>query len=88
MIIPDNKKTVSIILSKMKPGGGESRQDVVPEQAIDDKDEALKAIAEDMIKAFEDKSAMDLVSALKAFWHQIQLMDEEQDEAQEQSEAE
>lgn len=80
MIIPDNKKTVSIILSKMKPGGGESRQEMPQEQAIDDKDEALKAIAEDMIKAFEDKSALDLVSALKAFWHQIQLMDEEQDE--------
>lgn len=67
MIIPDNKKTVSIILSKMKPGGRESRQEVKPEQAIDDKDETLKAIAEEMLKAFEDKSAMDLVSALKAF---------------------
>lgn len=80
MIIPDNKKTVSIILSKMKPDGGESRQEVKPEQAIDDKDETLKAIAEEMLKAFEDKSAMDLVSALKAFWNQIQLADEEQDE--------
>ena len=80
MIIPDNKKTVSIILSKMKPVGGESRQEVKPEQAIDDKDETLKAIAEEMLKAFEDKSAMDLVSALKAFWNQIQLADEEQDE--------
>jgi hypothetical protein len=80
MIIPDNKKTVSIILSKMKPGGGESRQEVKPEQAIDDKDETLKAIAEEMLKAFEDKSAMDLVSALKAFWNQIQISDEEQDE--------
>lgn len=81
MIIPDNKKTVSIILSKMKPGGDESRQEVKPEQALDEKDEALKAIAEDMLQAFEQKSAMDLVMALKAFWHQIQLMDEEQDEA-------
>ncbi len=80
MIIPDNKKTVSIILSKMKPGGEESRQEVKPEQAIDDKDETLKAIAEEMLKAFEDKSAMDLVSALKAFWNQIQISDEEQDE--------
>lgn len=44
MIIPDNKKTVSIILSKMKPGGGESRQEVKPEQAIDDKDETLKQL--------------------------------------------
>lgn len=67
MIIPDKKKAVTVILSKLRPDGSETRQDVLPEDEMDENDSDLKAIAEDMLHAYESKSASDLVTALKAF---------------------
>ena len=83
MFFPDKKKTVTVILSKMKPGGEETRQEIKPEESISDTDQILQSIAEDILQAVSDKSAISLKDALKAFLDQIQLLDHEQDEEQE-----
>lgn len=82
MIIPDRKKAVSVILSKMKPHGMAEGGEVKDEAPVDAKDGALKAIAEDMLMAVEQKSPMDLVNALQAFMSEIEARDLEQDEAE------
>jgi hypothetical protein len=76
MIIPDKKKAVTVILSKLGKGPG---PEVKPEAGLDEHHEAMKSIAEDIMQAFEDKSAMDLANALEALVREIQAMDEEQD---------
>ena len=60
MIIPDHKKTVSVILSKMgqKPDEKENMGENV---------EALHVAAEDLINAIHDKNALAVAEALKAF---------------------
>jgi hypothetical protein len=72
MIIPDKKKAVGIIISKMKPDGsfsegGEAMQN---EEEMDSDMEAKKSIAADIIEAMHSKSAHDLMVALEAFFEE------------------
>lgn len=67
MIIPDKKKTVSIILSKAMPGGEQSHMDVKPEYSNPDDDmEILHGIAEDLMHGIKIGSAHAVALALKA----------------------
>jgi hypothetical protein len=77
VFLPDKKKAVSVILAKMKPGGGESHQEIKPEAEINDHDEILKSIAEDLMQGVKDGSAHDVMMALKAFMDQIELLEPE-----------
>lgn len=79
MIIPDKKKAVTVILSKLKPSGGESLTRVKPEEEMDPAQGALKAIAEDLLSAIDSRSASDLAQALGAFMAEIQAQDSIQD---------
>lgn len=74
MIIHDGKRAAAQIIGKMS-GGGEAESDG---EGPDD----LKAIAEDMIMAFEKKDAMMLCTALQAFMGSIKDEDEEQDQSE------
>lgn len=76
MIIPDQKKLAMIVLSKRGQNGEEKSQSVKPEEEMDDQDGALKAISEDMLQAFNDKSPHDLMQAMKAFLSEYDLQEE------------
>lgn len=67
MIIPDKKKALTVIMSRMGQGASDKSQEIKNEVPIDEKMGSLKAIAEDMIQAFHDKSPMALVDSLQAF---------------------
>lgn len=71
MIIPDRKKAVSVILSKMGGDGAEKSQEVKNETPGDDTQGALRAITEDVMQAFHDKSIEGLMSSLKAFCTEV-----------------
>lgn len=79
MIIPGGRKTVSVILSKMKPNGSEQMGEMKPEESMGE-DGSLKTIADDIMMAFQNKSSHDLMTALKAFMKEIQNQDMAQDE--------
>jgi hypothetical protein len=66
MMFPDRKKEASIILSKMTPEG-EKTQEVKDETMVDEGEGVLKAISEDMLQAFQDKSPAGIMSAMRAF---------------------
>lgn len=83
MIIPDRKKAVTVILSKMRGDGSEKSQEVKSEESLDPHNEALKTISEDILQAISDKSAMDLSTALSALVREIQAQDLEQDQEME-----
>lgn len=63
----DRKKTVSVLLSRMKPDGTSSEAPAKPELELDDADASLKSLAEQVMIAFKNESAHDLMLALKAF---------------------
>lgn len=65
MIIPDKKKAVTVILSKM---GESSHSEQMPEEEMDHDKQALLSIAQDIIAAFDKKSAHDLMVGLQSFW--------------------
>lgn len=75
MIMSDNKKkAVSVILSRIKPDGTtEDGPSMKPEENMDSGDEALRAIAEDIMQAFHNKSTNDLMEGLRAFFHELEL---------------
>lgn len=83
MIIPEKKKTVSIILSKLKPSGAEQSADVQNEDHLDDH-APLKIIAEDMMLAFKNGSISGLQDALDALVAHVQSEDDEQDQSEEE----
>lgn len=62
MIIPDKKKMATMIVAHLH-GAPEESQD--GDEGGDDA--SYHAIAEDLLKAFEDKDVSGIVSALKAF---------------------
>jgi hypothetical protein len=76
MIIGDQKKNVSVILSKLKPSGGEES---APVKSEDDMGEGspLKIIAEDMMLAFKNGSIAGLQDALDALLAHAQGGDED-----------
>jgi hypothetical protein len=74
MIIPDRKKAVTMILSKLNDTKTGEETPGVPmknEQTLVAADQPLHAIAQDAISAFERKSPADLTSALKAFFAEM-----------------
>lgn len=76
MIIPDKKKAVGLILSKMH-GGVEKQAPIASEEHMDHG--PLHALAEDLLMAVEHKSVQGVVDVFKA----LQEMDEQQDEEEE-----
>lgn len=62
MIIPDRRKAATLILSRLG-----SQAPVAPQAEVSQDDAPLRAIAEDLLVAFEKKSVMDIVDSLKAF---------------------
>lgn len=81
MIIGDQKKTVSVLLSKIKPSG---KEESAPVKSEDDMGEGspLKIIAEDMMLAFKNDSIAGLQDALDALVAHVQSEDAEQDAAE------
>lgn len=85
-IIHDKKKMIGVILSGMqKPEGGSQVKD---EHSMDEHDETLKVVASELIDAIHNRSALDVVQALKALISEIQEMDEEQDEEMQEEQEE
>lgn len=70
MIIPDQKKTVSIILSKLHPTGVPAKEGMGP----------LHAIAEDLIHSVHSKDAQGVVEALKALISNMEMEEQAQDD--------
>lgn len=64
MIIPDKKKTVSVILSRMNQDGKDGPQMDAKNESSDD---PLQGVSEDILMAIKEGSAADLTTALKAF---------------------
>lgn len=81
MIIGDQKKNVSVILSKLKPSGAEESAPVKSEDDMGDHS-PLKIIAEDMMLAFKNDSIAGLQDALDALIAHVESGDEEQDSAE------
>jgi hypothetical protein len=65
MIFGDKKKLASIMSGKM---GSDKLSPLKPEHETDENKAALQMIAEDIIAAFDQKSASDLAASLKAFF--------------------
>lgn len=59
----DNKKTVSLIMSRRK--GSETQVKDEKEAPGSEIDPGLKAVAEDILRAIDQKSVIDLAKALK-----------------------
>lgn len=78
MIFPDKKKAAAMILASIKPGGEiSSGGEKKPEIASDQHDDSLRMIAEDMLRAHGEKSALGLAQSMKAFLAQASLKKEE-----------
>jgi len=77
VIIPDNKKVASVILSRM---GKDESSDVPlkPEVELDPMDEGLKAAAEEALAAVKSGSAHDFMVALRSFFEQCDAMPHEE----------
>lgn len=87
MIIPDRKKAVGLIISKMKPDGThENGAEVKNEEEIDEHDSALQAHAEDIINALHNKSASDLARALNNFLEEHDMHEESESPEEEREE--
>lgn len=69
MIIHDDRKRglASLLLGKSGKAG---KTAVKPEKAVDEKVQALKSAAEDLLMGIENKSAMEIAEAYKAM-HEI-----------------
>jgi len=65
-MIFDNKKKLAMIMSGKV--GSDKLSPLKPEYEADDNKAALQMIAQDIISAFDQKSASDLASGLKAFF--------------------
>jgi hypothetical protein len=84
-IIPEKKRTVTMILSKLKPQGGVESAPVHSEQDMGEHS-PLKIIAEDMMLAFKNGSIAGLQDALEALVEHVGLEDEEDDKSEESEE--
>lgn len=73
MIINDKRKMAQMIVARLKPSSGEMtmpRPEIKmhEDEAMDENKEGLKAIAEEIMHAFEMKDAMGLAEALCDFF--------------------
>ena len=76
----DKKSTASLILAKLKDGQTKT-QEIKPTVGMGDDDDAagMRAAAEDLLQAIQDKDPQGLMMALKAFLS-LADSDEDQDE--------
>lgn len=86
MIIPDKKKAVGIILSRMSPEAPKAPEMEMSEE--NHREEIMKAIAADILEAMHSKSAHDLSNALCAFLEQHDLHEASESAKEEASEHE
>lgn len=77
IIIPDKKKAVGIILSRMHPEAPKAEE--APKEESH-RHEILKSIAADILEAIHSKSADDLYNALCSFMEQEELSSEQSEE--------
>lgn len=77
MIIPEKKRAVAIMVSRM---GGKRPVEAKPEESFGGAGprEDYKAVAEDVLRAIEEKSIDGLASAFEA----LMQMDESEDESE------
>lgn len=80
-MIPDRKKAVGLIISKMHPDnkmsdGGEVKNEV----EMDVKDSALHEHAKDIFSAIHNKSPHEFVQAMKNFMEEHQLHQDKEGE--------
>lgn len=73
MIIPDRKKAVTMILSKLHDKPEEPGVEMKNEGTTVAADEPLMAISRDAIRAFKNDSPLELMNALKAFFSQADV---------------
>ena len=77
MMLPDSKKSASVIVAKIKPGKSEEiKEEVVSNKPQSDYSLALEDAAKKMIEAVSKKDAKMLVSHLKDF---MDMCDEQED---------
>jgi hypothetical protein len=77
MIIPEQKKAVSVILSRMNSNGKEEQVDVKPTASTNN--ESLHAIAEDLLHAIHSRDAAAVMQALKAFSLENETAEDEEE---------
>jgi hypothetical protein len=77
----DKRSTASLILAKMKDGKSKT-QEVKPTVGMGDDEDAqgMRAAAEDLLQAIQDKDPQGLMMALKAFLSLADSDDDEQDQ--------
>lgn len=87
MIIPDRKKAIGVILSKMKPDGSQVEGgEMKNEEHIDEHEQALHSHAEDILSALHNKSAADLAKALNNFLEEHDMHEQEESPEEERAE--
>lgn len=80
MIIPDSKKTVTMILSRMGEDRKMTDTEIKPERENREEDEGFRVIAEEILEAIQEKSTSGLARALRNFVEQHELSKYEREE--------
>lgn len=83
MIIPDKKKAVTVILSRMNGEGKSSDYEGKPEHSFGGKEE-LHAIADDLIAGVKEGSPQKVAMALEAAFNCLEMQPHEENEEPEQ----
>lgn len=78
MIIPEKKKAVSIILSKMNPEGKEESDESEDNMGV------LEGISQDLIDAVKGGDKGKVAMSLKAAFDHLEMMPHEENEAEEE----
>lgn len=76
MIIPDKRKAISVIMSKIGKDGRPQETEVASESGPMDE---YTALAEDLLAAVASKSKQKVASVLRSYHDMIKGEDEEQD---------
>lgn len=74
MIIPDRKKAIGLIISRFDGKG--NMEDSIDIDEGDGKNDAMKAIAEEILQAIQNGSVDDLMMALTAFHQNLGVMED------------
>ena len=86
MMLPDNKKTATLIVAKMRPGQkDEIKEEIMPNEVQSDHSMALEDSAKKMMEALSKKDAKMFSSYLKDF---IDMCDYKEDMSENESESE
>ena len=85
MMLPDKKKTASVIVDRITPKLDEPVKESKPENNESDYSMAKEDAAKKMLSAFESKDSKMLVAALQDFMDMCEM---EEDESEDESEME